>query len=109
MNSFDAVPVLPAVVYPGICAAFAVPPETDEWPDAVGTDHLVGQVQFEKVGFTYPDGTQGQDGRIFIIYDRDRRTAREILLATFTEQDILAHHCVSASCHLRGLLSKGSR
>jgi ATP-binding cassette subfamily B protein len=37
--------------------AFALPPETDDGADAVGADHLEGRIQFEKVGFDYPDGT----------------------------------------------------
>ena len=38
---------------------------------------------------SYPDG-QVLDGEIYIIYDRDRRGAGEIILAKFTEADILA-------------------
>jgi hypothetical protein len=39
---------------------------------------------------SYPDGVQAEDGRIYVIYDRERYGAREILLAVFTEDDILA-------------------
>jgi hypothetical protein len=42
----------------------------------------------ERSGVSYPDADQADDGRIFLIYDRDRTGAREILLATFTEADI---------------------
>ncbi|HEV2750042.1 MAG TPA: sialidase family protein [Gemmatimonadales bacterium] len=61
----------------------------------------------EKV--SYPDGTQAADGTIFIVYDHDRRTAREILLASFTEEDILQRHCIAHACSLRTLVSRGSR
>lgn len=37
---------------------------------------------------SYPDATQMPDGTIHVIYDRDRFTEREILLATFRESDI---------------------
>lgn len=43
----------------------------------------------ERAGVSYPDGAQVQDGRIFIIYDRDRYGAKEVLLAVFREEDIL--------------------
>ncbi|MHB9106570.1 MAG: sialidase family protein [Armatimonadota bacterium] len=39
---------------------------------------------------SYPDGVQAEDGRIYVIYDRERYAAREILLAVFTEEDVLA-------------------
>ena len=31
---------------------------------------------------------QAPDGRIYVVYDRDRFTAREILMAVFTEDDV---------------------
>jgi hypothetical protein len=61
----------------------------------------------EKV--SYPDGTQAPDGTILIVYDHDRRSAREILLARFTEEDIFQRRCVTHTCRVRGLLSRGSR
>ena len=39
---------------------------------------------------SYPDGQQDADGVIHIIYDRSRYTDQEILMVTFTEEDILA-------------------
>ena len=44
----------------------------------------------ERVGVSYPDGFQDEDGLIHIVYDYSRRSAKEILLASFTEEDILA-------------------
>ncbi|MBP3305885.1 MAG: discoidin domain-containing protein [Oscillospiraceae bacterium] len=38
---------------------------------------------------SYPDVTQAPDGTIYCIYDYDRYGAKEILMATFTEQDII--------------------
>lgn len=44
----------------------------------------------ERTGISYPDGFEAPDGRIFIIYDRNRATDSEILMARFREDDILA-------------------
>ncbi len=38
---------------------------------------------------SYPDAVQGDDGYIYAVYDRDRRGDGEILLAKFTEDDVL--------------------
>jgi ATP-binding cassette subfamily B protein len=38
-------------------AMFALTPETVEAPDAIDAKELRGEVAFEKVGFSYPDGT----------------------------------------------------
>lgn len=43
----------------------------------------------ERKGVSYPDITQGEDGRIYCIYDYSRRDEMEILMAVFTEEDIL--------------------
>ena len=36
---------------------------------------------------SYPDGFQAPDGLIYILYDRNRSTDGEILLARFREDD----------------------
>ena len=43
----------------------------------------------ERANVSYPDG-QEHNGYIYIIYDRERKTAGEILLAKFMEEDIIA-------------------
>jgi len=43
----------------------------------------------ERDGVSYPDGVEAADGAIRVIYDYQRRGAKEILLATFTEADVL--------------------
>jgi hypothetical protein len=50
----------------------------------------------ERDKVSYPDGIQAPNGTIFITYDRDRSGAREILLARFTEDDVLAGKFASA-------------
>ncbi len=55
---------------------------------------------------SYPDGTQSSEGLIYVTYDRERYKAREILLAVFTEQDILAGRPTGSHCRLRQLISQ---
>jgi predicted neuraminidase len=43
----------------------------------------------DRAEVSYPDGIQAPDGTIHILYDWNRHTDAEILLAKFTEQDIL--------------------
>lgn len=62
----------------------------------------------ERQGVSYPDGQQAADGRIYVTYDFDRRNARQILFATFTEEDALAGRRVSDAVRLRQLISQGS-
>lgn len=63
---------------------------------------------------SYPDGFQSAEGPatsrpIHIIYDRERYGAREILLATVTEEDIRAGAPKSAGCRLQHVVSKAGR
>jgi hypothetical protein len=44
----------------------------------------------ERKGISYPDGFQAPDGRIYISYDRNRSADGEILMARFTEEEVLA-------------------
>ncbi len=55
---------------------------------------------------SYPDGTESEDGLIYITYDHERYDAREILMAVFTEKDILAGQCVDPRSRLRVEVSK---
>ena len=60
----------------------------------------------ERKGISYPDGFQAPDGTVYISYDRNRSTDGEILLARFTEQDILAGKLVDSKSKLRLLISR---
>ena len=60
----------------------------------------------ERKGISYPDGFQAPDGTIYISYDRNRATDGEILLARFTEQDILARELKSPKSKLKMLISR---
>ncbi len=44
----------------------------------------------QRPGVSYPDGQQLSDGSIHIIYDYDRRNAQNILITSFTEDDVLS-------------------
>lgn len=60
----------------------------------------------ERDSISYPDGTQAPDGLIYIAYDRERTKAKEILMAAFTEQDILAGRLVNPTSRLKQLISR---
>lgn len=60
----------------------------------------------ERRGISYPDGFDAPDGYIYISYDRNRDTDGHILMARFTEKDILARKIVSKRSKLKMLISK---
>lgn len=60
----------------------------------------------ERAGVSYPDGVQADDGTIYIIYDYDRRGEKNILLARFTESDVLDGKATSDRSTLRLLVNK---
>jgi hypothetical protein len=55
-----------------------------------GVSWLGGLLLDERTGVSYPDGVEDAGGRQYLIYDYDRRGERQILMATFTEADILS-------------------
>jgi len=65
-----------------------------------------GLVLDERKGISYPDGFQAPDGTLYISYDRNRSTDGEILMARFTEDDILAEKLVGPKSKLRMLISR---
>ena len=70
----------------------------------------------ERDNVSYPDITEGDDGYIYISYDRERGStftsdipkgqAREILFAKITEQDIIEGKIVSKGSRLKQIISK---
>ena len=60
----------------------------------------------ERLGVSYPDGTQANNGTIYLIYDYDRYVEREILFSTFTEEDVLAKKPVSDKFRTKQLINK---
>jgi hypothetical protein len=65
-----------------------------------------GLILDERKGISYPDGFQAPDGQIVISYDRNRATDGEILMARFTEDDILAGKFVGEKSKAKMLISK---
>lgn len=62
----------------------------------------------ERAGVSYPDGCEDEQGVIRIIYDRNRTADRDILMATFTEADVIAGGLVSAASRLRSVVDHGA-
>jgi hypothetical protein len=52
------------------------------------------------------DGIEGSDGRCYIIYDRERSQAKEILMAVFTEVDVEAGKPISKLCRLKQIVNR---
>lgn len=67
-----------------------------------------GLVLDERAAVSYPDGFEAPDGLIHILYDWNRHTDAEILLAKFREEDVLAGKLVSPDAKLRMLANKAT-
>ncbi len=67
-----------------------------------------GLILDERCAVSYPDGFEAPDGLIHILYDWNRHTDAEILLAKFREEDVLAGKPVSADTRLRMLANKAT-
>lgn len=57
---------------------------------------------------SYPDGAQAEDGRIYIVYDHERYGAREIMLACFTEEDVLDGHLSGGESYLARVINRAT-
>ncbi|MBI5093114.1 MAG: exo-alpha-sialidase [Candidatus Hydrogenedentes bacterium] len=57
---------------------------------------------------SYPDGVQASDGTVHVIYDHERKGAKQILVATFMETDIAAGKPVSGKTKLRMLVNQAT-
>lgn len=90
-------------------------------PDGKTRSHLVaylsdddgqtwqgGLMLDERRGVSYPDGVQAPDGTLYLIYDRNRKTDKQILMATFTEADVLAGENVSGRLRRRVLVNQAT-
>jgi sialidase-1 len=65
-----------------------------------------GLVLDEREGVSYPDGAISPDGTLYVTYDRNRDTDGEVLLARFTENDVLAARLTSSGSALQLLVSR---
>ena len=66
-----------------------------------GKNWAGGLLLDEREGVSYPDGCQDKDGNIWIIYDYARYVEGDILLARFTEEDVMAEKLVSPQSELK--------
>lgn len=60
----------------------------------------------ERNEVSYPDAKEAADGMIYVCYDWERVTQREIIMARFTEDDILQGHLSDKRSKLRVLVNK---
>jgi len=60
----------------------------------------------DRMNVSYPDGVQSDNGTIYIVYDRERFTAREILMATFLEKDVREGKGVSRAARFRIVVNR---
>lgn len=74
--------------------------------DDEGSTWKGGLILDERISISYPDGFQSEDGTIHISYDRNRSRDGEILMARFTEEDILAQKLVRKKSKLKMLISR---
>jgi hypothetical protein len=74
--------------------------------DDEGQSWRGGLMLDERKGISYPDGFQTPEGTIYISYDRNRSTDGEILMARFTEQDVLAKQLGGSKSKLKMLVSR---
>ncbi len=59
-------------------------------------------------GVSYPDGVEAPDGTIYLIYDYDRYGRKDILMSTFTEEDVLAGRPVSGRARFEVLINRAT-
>ncbi len=75
---------------------------TDEghsWPHKLVID--------ERDEVSYPELVQNDDGLIYLVYDRSRTGEKEILMAVFNENDVVAGKFQSGNALQKHLISKG--
>jgi len=62
----------------------------------------------KRADVSYPDGFQDNEATIHIIYDYSRRDAMEILMASFTEEDVLSQGPTSYQFRQRQIVNKAT-
>ncbi len=79
------------------------------WISRDGGESWEGGLMLDERECAYPSGFQAQDGTIYVSYDRNRKVKAEMLLARFTEEDVLAGKGISERFALRLLINKTGR
>jgi len=67
-----------------------------------------GLVVDERDGVSYPDGVQGPDGTVYLVYDYQRKGAKQILMATFAEEDVSRGTPYSGGARMRIVVNQAS-
>jgi hypothetical protein len=62
----------------------------------------------ERLKVSYPDAVQASDGTIYLIYDYDRYGDKDILMATFREEDVASGKTDSPTVRLRILVNQAT-
>ncbi|MBC2602698.1 sialidase family protein [Puniceicoccus vermicola] len=62
----------------------------------------------ERSKVSYPDGTESEDGTIYVIYDYNRTEEREVLMASFNESEVLAGRFETGNSRFKILVNKAS-
>lgn len=81
--------------------AFLSEDEGKTWPYRLVLD--------ERDNVSYPEAVQDADNRIYVCYDRSRTGEKEILLAIFSEEDIMKGAFISESSEKKKVISKGGK
>ena len=55
---------------------------------------------------SYPDAVEDENGNIYLVHDRGRYAAREIVVSRFTEEDILNGRLTDHSSFVNQIISK---
>ncbi|MFW5923188.1 MAG: sialidase family protein [Planctomycetota bacterium] len=76
--------------------------------DDEGATWTGGLLLDERGGVSYPDGDQAEDGTIYITYDFERKGDRDILMAAFREEDVLAGEAAAESVRRRQLINSAT-
>ncbi len=69
-----------------------------------GVSWVGGLMLDTRSDISYPDSFESADGHIYVIYDRERKNAREILLSVFRPEDVLAGYCISKDAIMRKVI-----
>lgn len=67
-----------------------------------------GLVIDDRKPVSYPDGVEGPDGTIYLVYDYSRYDEKQILMATFMEKDVLAKKPVSNRARFRVVVNQAT-
>jgi hypothetical protein len=62
----------------------------------------------DRLGVSYPDGVQAPDGTVYLIYDFERVKQKQILMATFTEDDVATGQWQSKSARQRVVVNQAT-